>query len=77
MTNEAILKQQKIVKYIPYFIKAMDAAREDEAIRFAEWVKKVFVIKKGRYIFKGDFYNQDKRNFTTEQLYQLYKKQNP
>lgn len=50
-------------------LSAMREAARLESIGFSEWVKKWYVIKKGRYIHKGDFYNNDKRNFTTEQLY--------
>lgn len=48
---------------------------EDISIEFAEWIKKLWVIKKGKYIHKGDFYNQDKNNYTTREIFQIFLKQ--
>lgn len=43
-----------------------------DAVAFAEWLKNDWVIKKGKYVHKGDFYHNDKRNRTTEEMYQLF-----
>lgn len=45
-----------------------------EAMAFAEWIKKNYVIKKGGYIHKGDFYNNHKPK-TTADLYALFTSQ--
>lgn len=54
----------------------LDAAREDEAIRFAEWHGSVF-----RQLVKNCDGNKDEfkrlTNLTMKEKYHLYKKQNP
>lgn len=75
MTNEQILKEQKIIKYIPYFVKAMDAARKDEAIAFNRWrdgegweceLHDDEDVKHWQKYGEGKLY-------TDEELYQLFK----
>lgn len=50
---------------------------EDDMIEFQKFVKKYFVIKKGKYRFKGDFYNQDKRILGEKELFHIWKEQQP
>ena len=44
----------------------------DIAAEFGDWLKQWWVVKKGRYIHKGDFYNQDKKNRTTSELLTIF-----
>lgn len=72
MTNEEILKKSSghSAGHPAYFYKeilsAMDAARKDEAIAFAEWLRDES--------WKMDYGEQV--SYTTEQFYQLFKSQN-
>ncbi len=73
MSNEEILKSQKIIKYIPYFIAAMDAARKDEAIAFGNWcVDNYTKIQNNLW---ASYKEHDYERYTTEQLYQIFKRQ--
>ena len=44
----------------------------DVSVKFGNWLKKEMVVKKGRYYFKGDFYNQQKKEPTTQKLFQIF-----
>ena len=58
-------------------LSAMDAARKDEAIAFAEWtVKEDYKPGAGNeHWFKWNGIECEKIPYTTEQLYQLFKSQ--
>ena len=64
--------------FTSYFVlSAMDAARKDEAIAFAEWtVKEDYKPGAGNeHWFKWNGIECEKIPYTTEQLYQLFKSQ--
>lgn len=44
----------------------------DIVVKFGNWLKKEMVVKKGRYYFKGDFYNQQKKEPTTQELFEIF-----
>lgn len=46
---------------------------EEDMVEFQKFVKYYFVIKKGRYRFKVDFYNQDKKVITEKELLEIWK----
>jgi len=73
MTNEEILKEQKIVKYQSYFIKAMNAARNDEAIKFGGWLEDATIYRNGEYFIIGE---QPRVWYSLSQAYSVFKKQN-
>lgn len=67
MTNEAILEEKyvnydKRIAYPEIVLDAMDLARKDEAVAFAEWMDS-----------EGKFYS---RSQSFEQLYSIFKQQN-
>ena len=52
---------------------AMDEFAEQVSIEFSEWIKKWYSISKGKYRHRGDFYKNDKKLYTTKELYTLFK----
>lgn len=49
-----------------------DVKSKERSIGFAKWIKEEWSISKGYYRHRGDFYHNDKKRYTEEDLYDIY-----
>lgn len=77
--KDAVLEDKTIFFYTEDYVisvtdcrNAMDSHAEQISILFSEWKDKWYSCSKGRYRHRGDFYKNDKKLYTTKELFHLF-----